>query len=52
MTAVIVAYQRALLDGLPPEWERLFYSAVVSVAVFALGFWYFRRSKDAFEETL
>ena len=52
MTAVIVAYQRALLDGLPPEWERLFYSAVVSLAVFALGFWYFRRSKDAFEETL
>jgi len=52
MTAVIVAYQRALLDGLPPEWERLLYSAVVSLAVFALGFWYFRRSKDAFEETL
>ena len=52
MTAVIVAYQRALLDGLPPEWERLLYSAVVSLAVFALGFWYFRRSKDTFEETL
>ena len=52
MTAVIVAYQRALLDGLPPEWERLLYSTVVSLAVFALGFWYFRRSKDTFEETL
>ena len=52
MTAVIVAYQRALLDGLPPEWERLVYSAVISVAIFALGFWYFRRSKDEFEEML
>ena len=52
MTSVIVAYQRALLDGLPPEWERLAYSAVVAVLLFALGFWYFRRSKNEFEEAL
>ena len=52
MTSIVVAYQRALLDGLPPEWERLLYSGVLAVAVFVLGFWYFRRSKDTFEEAL
>jgi len=52
MAAVIVSYQRALLDGLPPEWERLAYSTVFAVVIFALGFWYFRRSKDDFEEAL
>jgi len=52
MTAVIVSYQRALLDGLPPEWSRLAYSTVFAVIVFVLGFAYFRRSKDDFEEAL
>lgn len=52
MTAIVVAYQRALLDGLPPEWERLAYSTLFAIAIFALGFWYFRRSKDTFEEAL
>ena len=52
MTAIVVAYQRALLDGVPPEWERLAYSALFAGAIFALGFWYFRRSKDSFEEAL
>src|SRR5436190_830423 len=31
MTSVIVAYQRALLDGLPPEWERLAYSVAFAL---------------------
>jgi lipopolysaccharide transport system permease protein len=52
MSAVVVSYQRALLDGLPPEWDRLVYSAVFAVAIFAIGFWYFRRTKDQFEEAL
>ena len=52
MTAVIVGYQRALLDGLPPEWERIAYSAIVGIVVFALCFRYFRGSKDEFEEML
>jgi len=52
MTSVIVAYQRALLDGLPPEWDRLAYSALVALVLFVLGFWYFRRSKNTFEEAL
>ena len=52
MAAVIVSYQRALLDGLPPEWDRLAYSALVAAVMFALGFWYFRRSKNQFEEAL
>ena len=52
MSAVVVSYQRALLDGLPPEWARLLYSAAFAVVIFVLGFWYFRRSKDDFEEAL
>ena len=52
MSAIIVSYQRALLDGLPPEWGRLAYSAVFAVAIFLLGFAYFRRSSGDFEEAL
>ncbi|HEY7625122.1 MAG TPA: ABC transporter permease [Candidatus Limnocylindria bacterium] len=52
MTAIIVAYQRALLDGLPPEWGALAYSAVVALALFVVGFWYFDRVKDDFESAL
>ena len=52
MTAPIVAYQRALLDGLPPQWGALAYSAAVAIAVFVLGFWYFDRAKDDFESAL
>ena len=52
MTAVIVSYQRALLDGLPPQWSALGYSALFGVAAFILGFWYFDRAKDDFESAL
>jgi len=52
MTAIIVSYQRALLDGLGPDWPRLAYSLAFALVIFALGFWYFRRSKDDFEEAL
>jgi len=52
MTSVIVSYQRALLDGLAPEWDRLAYSALFAIVIFGLGFAYFRRSKDDFEEAL
>ena len=52
MTSVIVGYQRALLDGLPPEWDRLAYSAAFALVAFIIGFWYFRRSSDDFEPAL
>jgi ABC-2 type transport system permease protein len=52
MSAVIVAYQRALLDGLAPEWPRLGYSAAFAVVIFVLGFAYFRGSRDDFEAAL
>ncbi|MDP9265061.1 MAG: ABC transporter permease [Chloroflexota bacterium] len=52
MTSIIVAYQRALLDGLPPQWGPLAYSAVFAVLLFAVGFAYFRRAKDDFESAL
>src|SRR2546422_6960686 len=52
MTAPIVAYQRALLDGLPPQWDALAYSSAVAEGVLILGYWYFNRAKDDFESAL
>jgi lipopolysaccharide transport system permease protein len=52
MSAVVVSYQRALLDGLPPEWSRLAYSAVFALVLFLIGFSYFRHSRDDFEAAL
>src|SRR5438552_9878412 len=52
MTAIIVAYQRALLDGLAPQWDALAYSAAVALVLFVVGFWYFDRAKDDFESAL
>src|SRR2546426_10799472 len=52
MTAVIVAYQPALLAGVPPQWDALAYSPLFAAAAFILGFWYFDRAKDDFESAL
>ncbi|MDQ2911917.1 MAG: ABC transporter permease, partial [Chloroflexota bacterium] len=52
MTAIVVAYQRALLDGLAPQWDALGYSAGVAIVLFIVGFWYFDRAKDDFESAL
>ncbi len=52
MTSIIVGYQRALLDGLPPQWGPLAYSAAFALLLFAVGFAYFRRAKDDFESAL
>lgn len=52
MTSVIVGYQRALLDGLPPDWPGLAYSLAFGLVAFAAGFAYFRRAKDDFEAAL
>ena len=52
MTAIVVAYQRALLDGLAPQWDALAYSAGVAIVLFAVGFWYFDRAKDDIESAL
>ena len=41
-----------LLDGLPPDWNLLAWSAAVALAVFVIGFTYFRRAKDDFESAL
>jgi lipopolysaccharide transport system permease protein len=52
MTGVIVGYQRALLDGLPPDWPTFAYSAAAALLLFAIGFAYFRRAKGDFESYL
>jgi lipopolysaccharide transport system permease protein len=52
MTAIIVAYQRALLDGIGPQWDALAYSAAFAIVLFVVGFWYFDRAKDDFESAL
>jgi len=52
MTAVVVGWQRALLDGVPPEWDALAYAAAFGVVLFVAAFAYFRRAKDGFEAAL
>jgi lipopolysaccharide transport system permease protein len=52
MTGLIVGYQRAFLDGLPPDWPTFAYSAGVALLLFVIGFAYFRRTKDEFEAYL
>ena len=52
LTGIIVGYQRALLDGLPPDWPMFGYSAAAALVVFLIGFAYFRRAKDDFESYL
>jgi ABC-type polysaccharide/polyol phosphate export permease len=52
MTSIIVAYQRALLDGLAPQWDALAYSAAFAIVLFVVGFAYFDRAKDDFESAL
>ncbi|HLZ48727.1 MAG TPA: ABC transporter permease [Candidatus Limnocylindria bacterium] len=52
MTGIVVGFQRALLDGLPPDWALLAWSAAVALVLFAIGFTYFRRAKDDFESAL
>ena len=52
MTAVIVSFQRALLDGLPPEWLGLLWSAGFALLALVAGLAVFERSKDDFEGAL
>ena len=52
MTAVIVGYHRALLDGLPPEWPALLWSAAFALLALVAGSAYFDRAKDDFEGAL
>jgi ABC-type polysaccharide/polyol phosphate export permease len=52
MTPLIVGYQRAILDGVPPEGAWLLYSTVVAVVVFLVGLAVYRRTSGAFEEEL
>lgn len=52
MTAVIVGYQRALLDGLPPEWPSLLWPAAFALAALIAGLLYFERAQGDFEAAL
>lgn len=52
MTPLIDAYQRAILDGLPPDWPWLLYSAAVALVVLAAGWAVYRHASASFEEEL
>ena len=52
MTGVITGYHRALLDGVPPEWGPLVWSAAFAATAFLVGFALFHRTKDDFESAL
>ena len=52
LTPIVVAYQRAVLDGLAPEWGWLAYATAFALVVFAIGFAFYRRTSPTFEEEL
>ena len=52
MTPIIVGYQRAVLDGVEPEWAWLAYAAAFAFVVFVAGFAFYRRASASFEEEL
>lgn len=52
MTPLIGGYQRAILDGIQPEWAWVLYSLAFAVLALLIGFSFYRRTSPAFEEEL
>ncbi len=48
----LVAALRACVLGTPMPWDLLGYAAVLSIGVFALGCFYFRRMEDGFADVI
>src|SRR5258708_25061185 len=52
MTGIVLGFQPALLDGLPPDCSLLAWSAAFALVLFVIGFTYSRRAKDDVERAL
>jgi lipopolysaccharide transport system permease protein len=52
MAGIIDGYRRALLMNQPPQLQALTLSLVISVAMFAVGYWTFKRSEPLFADLI
>ena len=52
MVAIMDAYRKVALQGQPPLWNYLGYSAVFSVVILVFGYWMFKRLEPKFAEMI
>ena len=51
-TPLVRGYRRVLLEGTPPDFAGLAYFAVVALCAFALGYWWFARTRKNFADVI
>jgi lipopolysaccharide transport system permease protein len=49
---LVRSYRRVILEGAPPDWTGLAYFALVALAVFLFGYWWFARSRKNFADVI
>jgi lipopolysaccharide transport system permease protein len=49
---LVRSYRRILLEGKPPDWRGLGLTTLFGLACFAIGYWWFQRTKKAFADVL
>ncbi|MDT7687374.1 MAG: lipopolysaccharide transport system permease protein [Acidobacteriota bacterium] len=52
LTPLVRSYRRILLEGAQPDWAGLAYTAVVALAVFIFGYWWFARTRKNFADVI
>ncbi|MCG3161813.1 MAG: Teichoic acid translocation permease protein TagG [Acidobacteria bacterium] len=52
MAPLIRSYRRILLEGKAPDWRGLGATMIFAIVCFALGYWWFERTKKAFADVL
>lgn len=52
LVAIMDTYRRCALQGQPPMWNNLGYSAVFSIVTLVVGYWMFKRLEPKFAETI
>ena len=51
-TPLVRSYRRVFLEGLAPDWRGLAYFTLVALIVFAIGYWWFARTRKNFADVI
>jgi lipopolysaccharide transport system permease protein len=51
-TTLVRSYRRVLLEGSPPDFAGLAYFAALALCAFALGYWWFARTRKNFADVI
>ncbi len=51
-TPLVGNYRRTALEGLPPDWWGLAYFSVFAIIVFAVGYWWFAKTRKNFADVI